>query len=618
MNRDSLDMIKALVNQVGDSAEQIISDGLGLEKKGNNYKCPNFHEHKNGDKNPSMGWVKGKNYFNCLRCGENIDIYTYYTKYMNYTFSDVMAEGGIQNIGENRKAFKKNLDSEKSKLTEEQKKFIADRDITNETRKYFKLFNSGGSIGIPYLKNQILTGVKKRNISGDGIKNTSITGSKYALFNQDSVEFDKPLVITEGEWDAMIVHQSGYTNVVSVGCGANSVKSLFEITKDFLNKFDSIILFTDNDDAGNSMDSKFLLEFEGKVATVDKTIYQNCKDANEIYLTHGKEKIKKVIDSGKVSFDGEWDLDNDPYTELDPKDTKFIRTGIEKIDYSINTIQSRTVTLITGRSNAGKSTFVNQVLLNGIENGFKTYLVAGEGEKMKIANRFYTSMIGYDKKYYDEKKFGIRKIKEPKQTVLEAIQRWHEGKFKMFIKSLSKYKTEEQLFRMLEYKIRTEGYSLIILDNLMSLLTVSRSQDKNEAQGQFIERCHHLAKSCNCAIIVVLHPNKTYKGGEEMEFEQISGTSDIANKADVILNVIRIKDPADGVTSKIQIAKNRDWSELPTVECAFVPETNSYAEIVNGQILNKPVKSWIKYLKDDVDKTTLKRIEGKKGDAPPW
>jgi DNA primase len=441
----------------------------------------------------------------------------------------------------------------------------------------------------------VLTGVKKRHLSGD-IKNSSLTGSKYSLFNYDNVVFDSPIVICEGELDAMIIHQSGYKNVLSIGCGANSLSSMFEINEDFLKKFNEIILFTDNDKYGDEMDAKFLDRFQGNVSTVDKSLYLDEKDANDIYIKHGKEQILKIINSGKVSFDGEWDLTKEEYVELDSTGISFIETGIKTLDYSINTLQTKTVSLITGRSNAGKSTFVNQIISNAIDDGHKCYLVAGEGEKNKIINKIYMSVIGNDSRYYKIKKFGLRDIKEPTVEATKALNEWHKNKLTLFVKSLSKYKSEDQLFNMLEYKIRTEHYKLIILDNLMSLLEVSSSTNKNEKQAMFIEKCHHLAKSCNCAIVVVLHPNKTYKAGEEMDFEQISGTSDIANKADTIINVIRVKDPVDNVTCKIQVLKNRDWSELPVINCVYDYTTNTYAEVFEGRIKRKEVKEWKSFL----------------------
>lgn len=609
MNKDAKQMIDDLVIKYGQEAEHIIASGLNLDKKGTGYKCPNVHSHKNGDNNPSMGWVKDKYYFNCMGCGETINIYTYFKHYLNYTFQEIMTEEGIEGLSTKREAFLKTVDSEKGKLTDEQAEYLANRQMYGKTIKFFKLANVGGAIGMPYFKNGQLIGIKKRFIDGKH-KNLNVTGSKPFLYNCDNVDFDKPVVITEGEIDAMSVWQSGYENVMSVGCGANAVKTLFEQSREFLNNFESIILFTDNDKYGNDMDKAFLEEFQGKVATVDKRLYLECKDANEIIQKHDAKQVLKVIESGKITFDGEWDIDSDPYDGLDPQDTKFIRTGIDMIDYAINGIQSRTVSLVTGRSNAGKTTYVTQIMSNAINQGFKCYLVAGEGEKKKLINKFYTTLIGHDKNYYDEKLFGLKLIKEPKQQVLKAIQKWHEGKLKLYVKSLSKYKTENELFQMLEYKVRTEKYDLVILDNLMSLLTVSRSQDKNEAQGQFIEKCHHLAKSTNCAIIVVLHPNKTYQQGQEMDFEQISGTSDIPNKADTILNVIRLKQPEGHVTSKIQVAKNRDWSELPTVDCFFDTSTMTYCEIKDGEIKRNNFIGWRNFLEKstEIDKRYLESV----------
>jgi 5S rRNA maturation endonuclease (ribonuclease M5) len=62
--------------------------------------------------------------------------------------------------------------------------------------------------------------------------------------------------------------------------------------------FDEIILFTDNDKFGNEMDKAFLDEFKQCVSTVDKSLYLDCKDSNEIYLKHGVEQLKKVVASG--------------------------------------------------------------------------------------------------------------------------------------------------------------------------------------------------------------------------------------------------------------------------------------------------------------------------------
>jgi twinkle protein len=599
-NKDATELIQEFNDRFGESAREIIKNGLGLVEKGHNhFICPNPHEHKHGDRNPSMGWVRGKNYFFCQGCRTNIDMYSYYRKYLNYTFREII-EDGSESVETNRNRFISAVSKERNVLKQNELDYIHSRGITDETIEKFKLCDMNGMVGIPYYKNGALTGIKKRNLK-EGVKNLSADGSKFFFFNFDNTEFDKRLIITEGEWDAMILDQCGFENVVSVGCGANAVSALFELADDYFERFPEIILFTDNDDKGNQMDMKFIDKFGEKIATVDKSLYNECKDANAIFQVYGAEQLKKIVNSGKSRFDGEWDLDDDPYTELDPSEIKFIKTGLATLDYSINCIQSKMVTLITGRSNAGKSTFVNQIISSAIGQNCKVFLALGEGNKDKVINKFYASLCGGETNNYTLKPFGLRHVKEPKPEVLKAIQKWHKGKLKLWVKALSRQKKTDELFSMLEYKARTEKFDLIVLDNQMSLLSVARSADKLEAQAEFVQQCHRLAISTNCAVILVLHPNKTYKKGEEMDFEQIAGTSDISNKADVILNVIRIPDSDfDGlVSSKVQVAKNRDESELPTIECAFDKETYTFAEVKDGTAIQVGEARWKKYIQKD-------------------
>lgn len=604
------DMIRELIQSVGNDAEFIIANGLGLKKKNKSYSCPSPHNHKNGDRNPSMGWDSNRYFFNCFGCGENIDIYSYYKNYCNYSFNDIMAENGIKSIDEKRKSFKSEVTSKWSKLTQEHKDYILSRGISGEVASKLKLGTCDGGIGLPYRKNGQVTGVKIRslNTKQQGSRMRSVTGSKFFFFNYDNVDLDKAVVICEGEFDCLTLIQCGI-NAVSVGCGANSLSALFEQADSFFDRVDEFIICADNDENGRNMEQAFVERLGEKAVIVNISAYQGYKDVNELYLAKGSDAVKALINSGQFKFDGEWDLDENPYTGLDEEGYRYIPTGIPSVDDAINDIQTSTVTLITGRSNGGKSTFVNQIAASSVSNGYKTYLAIGEGNKYKIINKWYSSMIGYNQAYYTSKKLNKKWIKEPKKNVLEALQKWHKGLLKLYVKSLSKYKTTDQFFNMLEKSVKKNKYDLIILDNLMSLLKVSRASEKNEEQSLFVEKCHALADNYNCAIIIVLHPSKGYIKSDDIEMEHISGTMDIANKADVILGVVRYYEEHDkykeGVNCQIQVVKNRDWEQLPKVNCKYLSDTNNYAEIDGDKILGVNNATWKKYL----TKANLEKLE---------
>ena len=224
------------------------------------------------------------------------------------------------------------------------------------------------------------------------------------------------------------------------------------------------------------------------------------------------------------------------------------------------------VTLVAGRSNGGKTTFCTQVKVNAIDKGFKVFEVSGEGLTDIMLNKFYKAIIGSDSKHYDIKKINRKHIKEPKKETLDALKLWHKGKYKMFNKGESKLKSLDQLFSVIEAEVKENKHDLIILDNLMSLLSVNKSSDKLEKQAEFVQKCCDFSKMFNCHIIIVLHPNKTYKKGETMDFEQIAGTSDISNKADNIIAIVRNTEEEKaetGVSGRIELLKNRYYSELP-------------------------------------------------------
>jgi len=582
-----VDKIQEIKDKYGNEAESIIADGLGLEKKGKKYRCPNSYAHKNGDKDPSMSYDPNANQFYCFGCGHKIDLYGYYKDHLNYTHQEIIADLlGKQDYKETK--IKTNSD----KFAEEVKKvkqvtdeclgYIESRGITKETIDYFGIGTYNDRIAFPYYKYDKIIGYKLRKPLKDTgkPKMTSITGSKPFLFNVQNIDINnKELVVCEGEFDCMIIHQSGIKNVVSVGAGANSLPTLLEQAKDYLKQFESIIVVSDNDDAGQKMDEKMVEVFGSKAKLIDKKLYKH-NDVNDEHYKFGAEKVIQIIESARFKIEGRRDLEQTPYQGLTKGEGKYIPTGISQIDYALNDLSPKRLTLVSGRSNGGKTTFIKQVMANAIDKGGKVYLMNGENDAEFLLNEFYQIVIGRDEKLFDKVRINKRTRKEPKPKVLKKLQEWHHKKLYMFNKGESKLKTMDQLLEMIETEIKFNQYDLIIIDNLMSILSVTAAE-KNEQQADFVQALADLSKNYNTHIILVLHPNKTYQKGQDMEFEQISGTSDMYNKADNIIAVNREYDEeinSQGINGYLQVLKNRYYSELPNIETYYDNETGLILE----------------------------------------
>ncbi|MBS4535964.1 toprim domain-containing protein, partial [Clostridium sp. D2Q-14] len=310
-----MDKIQEIKEKFNSEAESIIANGLGLAKKGKKYHCPNAFAHKNGDRDPSMSWDPNALQFYCFGCGMKIDIYGYYREHLNYTHqeivSELLSEDDYKNtsIQKNRDKFIDEIKRVQS-ISKQCIDYIKLRGVNEDTIKKFNLGTYKGDIAFPYYKYETVIGYKTRkptkNPGKPKMKN--ITGSKPYLYNIQNTKKAMELIICEGEFDAMVISQCGYENVVSVGAGANSLPTLIEQSKEFLDEFESLIIVSDNDEAGSNMDRYFIEQFNEKAKLIDKKLYKK-NDINEEYVVCGKEKIVELIESARFKIEGRWDLD---------------------------------------------------------------------------------------------------------------------------------------------------------------------------------------------------------------------------------------------------------------------------------------------------------------------
>lgn len=595
--------IQDIKSKVGSAAEGIIASGLGLQKKGNSYRCPNNYVHKHGDRNPSMGWHNESLNFHCFGCGMLIDIYSYYREHLNFTHQEIVREilgepdTTRKSMSVKRDEFKEEL-KKISELSDECIAYMKLRGLTEETMNAFQIKTYDNRIAFPYYRYETIVGYKTRKPLKDPgkPKYMSIAGSKPFLFNSHNVPPQDELIICEGEFDCMCIWQSGFKNVVSVGAGANSISALVEQADEYLKAFKYLIIVSDNDEAGINMDKAFLEKYNGSVKLVDKSLYHK-KDINEELVKYGSESVNAIIESGRFKIEGRRDLDKSPYKGIVRREGKYIPTGLTTIDNAINDLAPGCVTLITGRSNGGKTTLTRQIIANGINHGNKVYAISGEGDQETFINELYQCVIGRDKHRYTSVIINKKWHKEPLPEVLSALQQWHKGKLTLFNKGESHLKSTNELFSMIEFELKMNRYNLIVIDNLMSILS-AKAVEKNEAQADFMQRCHDLANCYRTHIILVLHPNKEYRKGMDMDFEQISGTSDLSNKADNILCVTREYDQTEkskGIDGKVTILKNRYYSNLDTCKLRFDIETLQLLETKDGEIV-RYLFGWEKYL----------------------
>jgi len=122
------------------------------------------------------------------------------------------------------------------------------------------------------------------------------------LYNYDMAKDKDVVIFVEGEMDVLTCIEAGFDNVVSLPDGAPAEAKFKEHDARFTAltncplEAKKIILFTDNDTAGKSLHSELLHRF-GKDMCWYVDYPSDCKDANEVLLKHGAERLRDIINS---------------------------------------------------------------------------------------------------------------------------------------------------------------------------------------------------------------------------------------------------------------------------------------------------------------------------------
>lgn len=282
------------------------------------------------------------------------------------------------------------------------------------------------------------------------------------------------------------------------------------------------------------------------------------------------------------------DLTKNGYKRISSGHFKFIPTGFQGIDFATNDLMSRKCTIITGRSEEGKSIIVHRIILNAIDKGLKVLIVDGEYDQEELINELYLKVIGNNSKYYDTIRMNKLEVKEPKPHILDMLRQWH--KDKLYI--ISKNKMDDgvdfnSLFDIIESTVEGKGIDLVVLDNMMSLVDSAQSE-LNANQKRFVQRVIRMNRNKDCHSVIVNHLRKP-KGdrSDEPSVIEMSGTMDMFNLVDNVMLVVRnwVKKEPWEPDGWLKLEKNKLNGKHASIELLYDHETRNYLEVKGDQAI---------------------------------
>lgn len=523
----------------------------------------------------SKGWkykISGKEAHleTCPFCGNsnwrfNVNVET--GQYICNRQSSCGAKGVFKINGENKKSdtqHKAQMDkvrSELSPLTNTQLEYMQGRGISKETLKKARVLNRRGAFCFFYTNAEgKATGVKYRTIDK---KISAEKDSEMTLLNWDRVKDFSKLYITEGEIDMLSLMEIGIENVVSVPNGSSNMNWI-DTHYVWLEQFEEIILVYDNDEAGKkALKSAYerLCDSKPQIRTVDLLFY---KDPNEILTDEeGQKKLKNILENNLK------DIELPNTMTLTSVKAESNQEAIDWGDRVFNRLTGGLrygeVIIFTGNAGSGKSTFVNNLMANLLDQGLKIYTHQGEFRAGKFKSNLYKIMcrpnhIKTVRNIFKDKDYGI--VTEETEKDIDAFL----GD-RIEIHG-NQTPTKNELIKTMEQMYKRKGIRIFFIDNLMTIQI--DSTDKYEEQKKLFLELQAFVKKYNVFLGIVAHPKKNNADLENVDQYVISGASEIMNLANYGVYLKRLNDDEKeqlkemGISASVGACnlKDREYGDL--------------------------------------------------------
>ena len=412
-----------------------------------------------------------------------------------------------------------------------------------------------------YDEKGVLQFVKYRKTDFDKTKDANKewceASTKPVLFGMKQCDdsFDT-LVVVEGQLDSLAVATAGIPNAVSVPTGAKGF-TWIPYCWDWLCKWKKIIVFGDFEKGSISLLDELAKRLKGRVEHVREDNYKDCKDANEILLKYGAEQVRKCVEeSVKLPIDNVIDLAD--VKELDPYSIEKIPTGIADVDNLLcGGIPFGVVTIVTGKSGKGKSTFVGQIITRALNKGDNVFVYSGEMPNYLFKAAIDFQIAGPANVVEEDRRDYIKRY--VRKSAKDKIVEWYRGKCMLYDRTMVKDE-DTDLLNTIERMIVSQNARVIVIDNLMTMINKTRVKgSKLEAQSEVSNALEDMARFYNVCIILVAHKRKDSGIDDEDMDDSIRGDSDIVNSAGVIIhyNVNKDENTMENYPRIISVTKNR-------------------------------------------------------------
>lgn len=456
--------------------------------------------------------------------------------------------------------------------------------------------DGGEALIIPFVRDGQIVRRKYRFFDREEGRWTQDKGGQRIAFNEDCLRdeslLSQPLIITEGEFDALAAIQCGFARTISVPDGApppgdRTLEDLeagakYEWLKDirpFLTKdrVPEIIVAADGDENGAALlqDLSVLLgRFRCKFLTYPRARdpeargRERLKDLNEVLQDYGQKGVVETVTRAQwIRVEGVYRMSELPPLPVqqvfEPRHTLFrenfkVRPG----DFSV----------ITGTPGFGKTSFANDVFCGiAVDQELVIAWASFEQEPQRDHRRSLRAW------------FAGRPEHQLDTHDMAAADRWIDRQHVFLVPGEDDDATLEWLLDRMEVAVVRHSAKIIVIDPWNEIEHCRRhSETETEYIGRAIRSLKRFAKAFRVHICIVAHPTKSTKDGDGNykmpTLYDISGSANWYNKAD--LGVIVHRENEDYTLIKVQKSRYHEIIGVPgEVRMSYSRDERKFIEI---------------------------------------
>lgn len=386
--------------------------------------------------------------------------------------------------------------------------------------------------------------VKLRSVPPSPKRYMRIKGGESILYMPAPLVADEPLILVGGEIDAISLWQAGWTNVAAGTVGETSWS---DVWTEQLADVEDIVIVYDSDGAGRA----------GAEAVARKLGHHRVrvgswpaphKDANECLVALAADfevsAIREIVAASRSTMTDRIehvrDLRSTYLDRMRGGDQRGVTTGWACLDDALGGVRWGEVTVVTGDTSSGKTTFVSDWCrlmaspakgtdsARGDRRGVPTLICPFEMGASRQLDKLVRQVSTYAPADLNDRQM---------HDALDAL-----AELPIYILQRYGRMSAEALRNTLTYAARRLHIRFVVLDHLHYMVDEG-ADDERKQIADIMAVCTDIAMSEQIHIVVIAHPHGTGSGKDRdrdnriVQLGDIKGSTAIKQVADNVLSV---------------------------------------------------------------------------------